>query len=214
MHRYRIFFAKQGDLKYISHLDLQRTVIRAMNRADLPVAYSQGFNPQPKLTFAAPLAVGIEGKNELMELDLTEHLPPGELGTKLQNQFPAGLEIKFVEEKDPAGPSLASQVTGAVYRVFLAKPLHDLEKRIKKLKNRSSIVVSRPGKKGEKKIDLKPFILDLSLDQGEQGQNVITMQLVTGNQGGARPGEILQQLGVSELEPPPSIYRTELLLEQ
>ena len=67
VHHYSLCFSKEGDMKFISHLDLLRTFIRALRRAGIPVAYSQGFNHVPRLTFAAPLAVGMEGRNEYLD---------------------------------------------------------------------------------------------------------------------------------------------------
>ncbi len=217
MYRYRVCFAKRGDLKYISHLDLQRTVARAVYRAELPVAYSQGFSPQPRLIFAAPLAVGIEGEKEWLELDLTEPLPPRLLQDRLQAQLPPGLELHTVEKGDPQEPSLASRVTAALYRVDLSEVPQGLESRIQELLSRDELVVNRPGKKGEKKVDIKPFIFKLYLDNikepgaNTEGGGTLIMHLATGNRGGARPTEVLQLLRFDNKESPPLIHRTALL---
>ena len=215
MHRYRACFAKRGDLKYISHLDLQRTVTRAIYRAELPVVYSQGFNPQPRLIFAAPLAVGIEGEKEWFELDLAEPLSSHRLQTLLQTQFPVGLELHSMEESDPREPPLASRVTSALYRVDLPQVPQGLDSQIEDLMNCDALVVSRFGKKGAKKMDIKPFIFHLNLDTIKetktQRSGTLIMHLATGNRGGARPAEVLQLLRLFDIEPPPSMRRTALL---
>ncbi len=212
MTRYRVCFAKGGDLRFISHLDLQRTVVRALNRAALPVVYSQGFNPQPRLVFAAPLALGIAGEKEYFELDLAAPLAPARLQERLQARFPPGLQVKSVREVDAREPSLASRVVAARYRVDLPQVPPDLEARTARLVRRESLPVSRPGKKGIKKVDIRPFIFQVVLDTIEQGAGRLTLLLATGHQGGARPAEVLQELDLAELDPPPRISRSELLV--
>ncbi len=216
MVRFRICFSKQGELKFISHLDLQRTVQRALNRADLPVAYSQGYNPQPRLVFAAPLAVGIAGENEFFELDLTAPLEPARLREKLRAQLPRGLEIRSVRAVDPQEASLASQVTAALYRASLPVLHPGLQERIARLQESSALPLSRPGKKGLKKIDIRPFIIRVFLDkiEEEEGRQLF-MLLATGHRGGARPGEILQLLGLlNGPEPAPELCRVKLLVSR
>ena len=74
----RIRFSKTGRARYISHLDLNRTMTRAVRRAGLPIWYTEGFNPKPKITFAAPLSIGTESMCEFMDIRLTEKMPAEE----------------------------------------------------------------------------------------------------------------------------------------
>src|SRR2546421_1972418 len=87
----RLRFAKRGDLRLVSHHDLMRCLERALRRADLPMAHSQGFNPRPKVVFVLALALGVEGRREVLELDLAEPLEPLEVLHRLTAAAPPGL---------------------------------------------------------------------------------------------------------------------------
>lgn len=89
----RVVFSKTGRAKYISHLDLNRTMIRAFRRAGLPIWYTEGFNRHPYVTFAAPLSLGYEGERETMDLRLKEDMDMGELVRRLDAVMPEGLHV-------------------------------------------------------------------------------------------------------------------------
>src|SRR5438270_12384126 len=95
-HKYRLRFRKGGDLRLVSHHDLMHVFERMLRRAELPVAHTQGFHPQPRMVFALSLALGIGGANEVLELELTESLDPGQLCSRLAAQAAPGLEIRSV----------------------------------------------------------------------------------------------------------------------
>ncbi len=135
----RIVFSKTGRARYISHLDLNRTMQRAVRRAALPIWYTEGFNKHPYLTFAAPLSLGYEGERETMDLRLADAMPMEELVHRLDAVMPEGLHILS------AGPAIhkAGEVAAAVYRItvpctveaihaLLAQPEVSAQKRTKK----------------------------------------------------------------------------------
>ena len=90
--RYRVEFRKDGAARFVSHLDLQATFERALRRARLPLAFSQGFHPRPRLQFEEPLALGWTSERECLWVDLTTVFPPRELLSRLRAQLPDGLE--------------------------------------------------------------------------------------------------------------------------
>lgn len=91
--RIKIKYRKGEEIKYLSHRDLMRTFIRAIRRAKLPVAYSQGFNPHMKISWGQARKVGQSSPAEYAEINLENHLRPDELLTALNRQLPTGLEI-------------------------------------------------------------------------------------------------------------------------
>src|SRR5437879_1087026 len=98
--KYRLRFRKGGDLRLVSHHDLMHVFERMLRRAELPVAHTQGFHPQPRMVFALSLALGIAGTNEVLDLELTEALDFEQLGSRLAAQAPPGLEIRSVRRLD------------------------------------------------------------------------------------------------------------------
>lgn len=198
MNRYRIRYKKAGPMRYISHLDLLRTFERSARRARLPLAYTEGFNPHPRLTFAAPLPVGVEGQDEYMELDLESPMPPSLLAGKLNACVPAGLEILDVTGADGAGPSLMAVVERAIYLAEGRLPAgideEDLAARLRRFLDQSEICIEKKTKKGNKIKDIRPGIIDLS---GElKGDKILlSMTLKTGSRENVRPEEVLGTLG-------------------
>ena len=96
MSTYRITFAKRGALSFISHLDFNHSFIRILKRAGIPLKYSEGFNPRPKIVFGLPLSVGMEGENEIVDIGLKEELSCEEVKSRLMAAVPDDMEIKDV----------------------------------------------------------------------------------------------------------------------
>ena len=150
----RIVFSKTGRARYISHLDLNRTMTRAVRRAGLPIWYTEGFNKHPYLTFAAPLSLGFEGERETMDLRLEQEMPMDELVARLDAVMPEGLSIR------DAAPAVkkAGEVDRAVYRLTLCCTPTAVEA----LLSQESIPVQKRTKKKEWiTVELKP-VLDAS----------------------------------------------------
>lgn len=209
MYLYRLCFCKKGALKYISHLDLQRTFSRALRRTDIPVAYSCGFNPQPRLRFALPLALGIEGKNEYLDINLSVPLQESILKGALNARLPAGLKVKNVSVVEPKQPSLSSLVQAALYVVCLEAWPADLPQELNHLLQANKIYVERRGKKGTRKVDIRPFLHKLEIRKQEKGEALL-MLLAAGSRGSARPQEVLALLPVTGLRD--KIYRSALFV--
>ena len=97
MYKIRISFSKNGEIKYISHLDLLRLLGRALRRAELPFAVSQGFNKHPKIVIKRALKLGLTSDNEEAEFALKENMPADEFRQRLQQQLPEGIQIKEIK---------------------------------------------------------------------------------------------------------------------
>jgi len=119
VQKIRFEFQKVGELRYLSHLELMRVLHRALRRASLPLAYTQGFNPQPKISVAQALAVGVEGLREQGEVEFTSRVEPDDLLARWNRQLPPGLKILRTWEAPLHGPSLSAGVRGAVYQIRL-----------------------------------------------------------------------------------------------
>ena len=115
--RMRVTFSTADTVKYVGHLDMHRAWERAIRRARLPLAYTQGFNPQARLQFAAALPVGFTGEGEVADVFLNEALDPPEFLSRLAAALPPGIRPLRAEPVAREIPSLQSQVCGARYRV-------------------------------------------------------------------------------------------------
>lgn len=119
VQKIRFEFQKVGELKFLSHLELMRAFARAMRRAGIPLAFTQGFNPQPRLSLAQALAVGVEGLREAGEVDLRQRMEPEEMLVGWNRQLPPELKILRAWEAPLNGPSLSAGVRSAVYQIQL-----------------------------------------------------------------------------------------------
>ena len=99
MYKVNFIFTKQGTMKFISHLDLLRLFARAFRRAELPLKMTEGFSPHPKISIAKALKLGVESEQEEAQVILKEMVPPERFVAAVQNELPAGIEIRQVQVK-------------------------------------------------------------------------------------------------------------------
>ena len=205
--RLRITFAKGEEIKYISHLDLMRLWERILRRARVPLAYSQGFNPRPKIAVATPLPVGFTSRGEVMDIVLERVISPYNFARCLAPHLPPGLELLSVEEVYPKLPSLQSQVRSAEYRVTVSWDglQGKMEGKLHELLSAEQLLRQRRGKD----YDLRPLIEDLWLEGKEAAGWVLGMRLQAGSRGTGRPDEVLDALDLAE---EPYIIQRERLL--
>lgn len=203
--RIRITFTKQGALRYTGHLDLHKVWERAARRAELPLAYSQGFHPQPKMNMAAALPLGFSSRCEVMDMRLKHDIPLNDLPTRLNSNLPSGLQVVDVETVDEHAPALQTQVASAEYEVLLTEPLDEaeLQRKIESITESQSIPRERRGKM----YDLRALIEELKLIS----QDKIFMRLAARESATGRPEEVLDVLGIAFEET--RIERTRLIFQ-
>ncbi len=212
-----MMYAKVGPARFISHLDLLRTFGRAARRAGLPLAFTQGFNPHPKITFAAPLAVGISGEAEFADLELTQKIPAPVVARALTGALPEGLRVLEVRLLRGAGPALMAMVGCAAYRAEAktCAPVTDeeLKDALGSFLSRQEILVERKNKEGKKVLyDLRPGIFAMS---GRVDNDIIKIEaeLKTGSSGNVRIEEVMEALGKTSRLPVQgryALFRTNL----
>jgi radical SAM-linked protein len=208
-----VTFTKGSQLKYISHLDLALAWERALRRAGVPLAYSQGHNPQARLQIAAGLPVGYTGSAELLDVLLTEHLSPGEFIRQVDPVLPEGLRLVAVEEAPARSPSLQSALRRAVYcvRVEAGLPAGELARRIAGLLAADRLEQRRTRQGRQETFDLRPLVEDVELVAAGDGQATLSMRLSAGQQGNVRPDAVLAALGLAGA--PARVDRAQLLFE-
>ena len=189
--RIRITFVKQGPLRYTGHLDLHKLWERAARRAELPLAYSQGFHPQPKMNMAAALPLGFSSRCEVMDIKLEHDIPLDTLPTRLNSTLPSGLQVVGVEQVDEREPALQTQVRAAEYEVTFTEPTDhsELERKIDFVMELQTIPRERRGKM----YDLRPLLEELRLLA--DGKLFIRLTAREGATG--RPEEVLDVLGIA-----------------
>lgn len=171
--------SKIGRASYLSHLDIQRTLQRAMRRADLPLRYSNGFNPHPEVHFATALSTGDESTCEWFDVLLDVETDPVDFIEKLNASLPEGLSVSQAFESMENGfGSLTARLVAAKYHLVLHTDGNaDIFSALRQLLNEKEIIIDKRTKGGVKPHDLRPQILDaVILDSKE---NTYTLE-VTG----------------------------------
>jgi radical SAM-linked protein len=203
-NRVRIRFSKQGDLRLISHRDLVRTLERLFRRADLSVRMSEGFHPKPRFNFATPLALGTAGDYEVLEVDLIDPIEPPVLLEKLNRHSVPGLSFHAAEPLDHTRKAQAARLC---YRVEL--PVGDQQRAQAAvaglLAAEARVVVREPDARA---VDIRPLIADLRVDGSS-----LWMTLLVSDQAGVRPRDVLEQLGLCDLEAAGYVTRTAVELK-
>ncbi len=172
---------------------------RALRRAKVPLAYSKGFNPQPKISIAAPLPVGFTGEEEVMDILLEHPVSLASFAKSVKKEIPPGITLKEVREVYMALPSLQSQVRFAEYAVSSLDG-EEVGSKVEELLAAEAIPRERRGKE----YDLRPLIDDLRLEGSS-----LWMRLKHDAQGAGRPDEVLAALGVERAGK--AIHRTRLI---
>ncbi len=173
MQSVRMVFAKEGRAVFISHLDLLRCVSRAFGRANLPVRYTQGFNPQPYLVFSPPLSLGYAGQAELCDFSIEDDaLPLDVVLEKLRAVMPAG--VRPISCAPPVHKLGA--IAAADYRIELsmsAPCAADFQERVRACLARGEIPIVKRSKRGEREVNLAPLLRQLQVSS--EKENTITL---------------------------------------
>lgn len=185
----RMRFTKTGRAKYISHLDLMRCFQRCIRRAELPIAYSEGYHPHMHIIFAAALSLGFESNYEVIELGFSEELSLDDLKKRMQSVLPDGIDIiSCYAPKHKMG-----EISYAEYEITL--PCSDGEKLLydwKKFISSDKIIVQKKTKRGYREIDLKELTECIS-EKNENDKLILEIRLPAGSTVNVNPSILIEE---------------------
>ncbi len=213
VQRLRIVFACDDAVKYISHLDLMRVWERVLRRARVPILYSQGFSPHPRIAMAAPLAVGVSSEAELLDVVLHARVRFDEVRVVIEAELPPGLSVVAIDELPMGLPSLQSLTRAASYEVEMqdSRSAFDWQADIDELLAKQTLPWEHARGEKLKRYDLRPLIHEIELRKIVAGRTTLFMRLANGDKGAGRPEQVARALGVSD--EPLRMHRTALELE-
>ena len=190
MIRLRAEFEKKGRAKYISHLDLNRCMLRTFRRSRLPIWYTEGFNPHPYYAFALALSLGFESSCEILDFNLNEEIPFDEVRDRLNAVMPEGMRIVRVWEQKLK----ITAIQEAEYSFSLVSENSDgLFSDVKKLLSQENILIDKKTKKGIRTVDIKPDMKIISCENNNGKINVL-MRLPAGTQTNFNPNLFIEAL--------------------
>lgn len=153
-------FEKMGRMSWFSHLDLQNTMQRALRRAQLPVAYSQGFNPHVLTSFATALSVGCQSRGEVMEVEMAGEISPEEFAEKLNACLPDGLKVRRCAPVPDSAPALMAKVAEAGYDV--TAPNADLTQAVEAFLKAEEVMVEKRSKTKTRLVNIRPMVHEIT----------------------------------------------------
>lgn len=168
----RIKFAKSGVMRFIGHLDVMRYFQKALRRAEIDIAYTEGFSPHPVMSFAAPLGVGLESSGEYFDIEVCSYTTSADMKERLNQVMAPGMEVLSVTMLGDKVKNAMASVAAASYLVRFREgyePDFDWIGQIKDFYSQPSIMVTKKTKKSEIELDLKPSIYQLSAKREENG---------------------------------------------
>ena len=153
-------FEKMGRMSWFSHLDLQNTMQRALRRAQLPVAYSQGFNPHVLTSFATALSVGCQSRGEVMEMEMAGEISPEEFAEKLNACLPDGLKVRRCAPVPDSAPALMAKVAEAGYDI--TAPNADLTQAVEAFLKAEEVMVEKRSKTKTRLVNIRPMVHEIT----------------------------------------------------
>ena len=212
VQRLRLRFSRGEELKYISHLDLMRLWERVLRRADIPMAYSEGFSPHPRISLAAPLPIGVTSEAELMDIVVRTAVSPYFLMQNTKPQLPPGVEVFEVLQVSLTAPSLQSQAQFIDYRVSdrSDRTADEIRGAITAALQAEKLPWHHMRDTGPRHYDLRPLIEDLRLESWQDHIFTLGMRLRCDAQGTGRPEQVTAALGLTEH--PGLVHRTKIIL--
>lgn len=205
--RVRAKFEKRGAAAYVSHLDMLRTFQRTINRARLPVLYSQGFNPHQKVMFAQALRLGMESRGEYFEAAFADGTPLESIVNDINRHAPEGIVVTSVREVDPSEPNAMAAVAAAAYTYTFAAPLNDaFAAAVDLFFARDDVLVLKKTKNGMQQWNIRPLVYAMTV-QGDTMDAVVSC----GEQN-VKPEQLVCAVAaLADMEPPEAdIVRTEI----
>jgi radical SAM-linked protein len=197
VQRLRFIFTKTGPTRYIGHLDMARALERALNRAKIPLSYTQGYNKRPRMQLADPLPLGFTSECEIADIWLMEAIQPEVAHTMMMSRMAPGIVILDVKEIPLSAPATQTQTAEARYEATILDPVDksELQSRINRLLSAEIVEQERRGKV----YNLRDLVLELTLNETAEGVPRINMHLylLPGKTG--RPDEVLIALGLDPL---------------
>ena len=194
MREVRLLFSKTDRCKYISHLDINRCMSRALTRAQIPLWYTEGFNPHPYMSFSLPLPLGVESMCESLEIRITGDISNSEIKDKLNTVLPTG--IRIVDVYDDFRDCSEIAFSDYVFK-YDFKDNKEAEKRIKKVLSQDNIIALKRGKQGRRKVlkevDIKPLIDKCSVSVRDNS-TIINARLAAGQHSNLSPELFSQTL--------------------
>ena len=191
----RFRFSRGDKLKYIAHLDILRVFERAVKRAGIPAAYTQGFNPRQKLVFGLPMSIGLTSESEYADIELSEDMEPCEFIARMNEGLPEGLKVEKAVPRNTKD-NIMNQITAARYEIVFEvkepKSLFEIHSMVYDFLSKEDITVMKKTKKGYRPVNIRPLIYSASAEKTAEGRFRLKAFLSAGAENNLRADLFMQ----------------------
>ncbi len=194
MRKVCLTISKKGKARFISHLDLYRAIERSLRRALLPIVFTEGYNPHPKISFLSALELGATSDCEKALLYLTEPIPPSELKERLNRFLPEDIRVEDVHFVNSGKIMADSSLFLIKIKTPPTKSREELEQALTELKKTPSFVIKRESKGKVKEINIKEFIKELKVEEFSPGETILQALILITPHGSVKPIEVVEAL--------------------
>jgi radical SAM-linked protein len=192
VQRLRIRYAKRGRLRFTSHRDFSRAFERAIFRARIPMAYSSGFNPHPRISYAGAAPTGSASEAEYLEIALAESVEPAAVQAALGESLPDGLDV--IEVVESAGGALGDLLEACRWLIELAAPVAEAQAAVARFLAEAEVPVERMTKKGLRAFDSRAAVVSLTV--AESGRGAALDVVLRHGVPSVRPDDVLSGLRI------------------
>ncbi len=189
-------FEKGARLRFVSLLDMQRLMQRALRRSGLPIRYSGGYSPHAAMSFASALGIGVSSTCEILDVKMESECPLEEAYARMNAALPADMRITRVSAVEDGHPASMARLSWADYEIVFSPEQARLASDALELLSEREIIALRKTKSGEKEADVRPLIATLSAEALEDGRAALRARLRLCEQGTLKP-ELLIQLAAA-----------------
>lgn len=187
----RFRFSVGGEVRFLSHLDLLRTMERALRRSGLPIAYSEGYSPRPKMSFGFALPVGVLSTAEYGDFDFTKDVSAAEFTAIYNEHLPRGLRVLRAKILPARTPALMSTINAAAYEIFIpGRSQAQFEARLRMLEEVDTFVIKRQTKRGERSLDIRPLLFEVGGCRAAAAGVCASARSALGSEGNLRIDEL------------------------
>lgn len=202
VQKLRVQYARRGRLRFSSTRDFARALERALRRSGVPMAFSAGFHPHPKISYANGAPTGMASEAEYFEISVTEHVDPEAVRVALDEALPEGIDVVQVVDATPG--ALADRLQASRWRmVFDGVSAEELQHVVDAFLARDEVEVSRMFKRGRKSFDAREPVREVRVEAGAEGACAILTMVVRHTTPAVRPDDVLTALSLVTLFAPP-----------
>lgn len=190
VRRIRLTYSKLEEARFLGHLELSSMFYRAVRRAGIPVRYSEGFHPMPKITFSPPIPLGMESREEFADIEIEGYMASEDIKDRLNLELPKGFRIITAADVPTKAAAVTSAVTKADYEIRDARcQMSDVRSVLQEFMGKDSFIYKKESKGKVRELEIRPLIERL-----EGSGDKIEMTIKTGIEGSIKPGELIQAL--------------------